>query len=161
MVVVESLVHAIPALELAGFLVRKRQSAALVLDRIYVNLYLVAYRQIGVVAELGSRNHTLALVADVNGNFALVDLGYGTLHHLARGDVRQSFVVSLGNRLFVLAAVKIQIVLKRIPVEVFVCYNLVFFHNCGNVLRCNRSLMVYNQLFAFRTHNRARKDSQI
>ena len=140
LVVVQSLVHTIPALELTGLLVRENQCAALVLNRLYVDLYLVAYLQVGIIAELRNGDDTLALVADVNGNFALVDLGNRTLDNLAHGDVRQGLVIGLGYGLLVLATVEIQIVLIRIPVEVLVCYFLVFFHDVEIFLRCNRSL---------------------
>ena len=128
LVLLQSLVDTIPALELTGLLVRKGQLSVLVLGRLDIDFDLVAHFQIGVVAELRDGDDTLALVADVHQNLALGDGGYGTFDHFADVDVRQRLVIRLGDLGFVLV-VNAQVVFKRIPVEILVCdYVLYFFH---------------------------------
>ena len=128
LVVVESLVDTIPALQLASLLVRESQLAALVLYRLDINLHLVADFQVGIVAELGSGDHTLALVADIDRDLALADLGNGTLYDLAHGDVRKRLVINIGNLLTALV-VYTQIVLECVPIEILVGYVFHLFHN--------------------------------
>lgn len=94
-VLFEGLVHTIPRFELTCLLVRKNQLSALVLGRLDIDLDLIADLQVGVVAELGNGNDTLALVADVHENLALGNARNGTFHDLADVDVRKRLVVSL------------------------------------------------------------------
>ena len=140
LVLLQRLVDTIPALELTGFLVRKGQLSVLVLGRIDIDFDLVAYLQVGVVAELRNGDDTLALVADVYQNFTLGDGGYGTFDHFADVDVRQRLVVSLGDLGLVLV-VNAQVVLKRIPVEILVCDYVFYFFHVWKLVRYNRSLI--------------------
>ena len=119
---------------------REGQLAVLVLDRLHVDFDLVAYLQVGIVAELRDGDDTLALIAYIDDNFALVDTRYGSLDHFADVDVRKRLVVSLGDLAFVLV-VNTQVVLKSIPVEIFVCDYILYFFHCGNFVRFNRSLI--------------------
>ena len=111
-VLLQRFVDTVPRLELPGFLVRKGQLAVLVLGRLHVDFDLVAYLQVGVVAELRYGDDTLALIADIDDNLALVDARYGSLDHFADVDVRKRLVVSLGDPGFVLV-VHAQVVFKR------------------------------------------------
>ena len=126
-VLLEGLVHTIPRLELTRFLVRKSQLTVLILGRLDVNLDLVADLQIRVVTELRNGDDTLALVADIDDHFALVDTDDRTFGHLVCGDVRKSLVISLADLLFGLV-VNAQVVFKRVPVKVLVCNFFCFFH---------------------------------
>ena len=130
-VLLQRFVDTVPRLELPGFLVRKGQLAVLVLGRLHVDFDLVAYLQVGVVAELRYRDDTLALIADIDDNLALVDTRYGSLDHFADVDVRKRLVVSLGDLGFVLV-VHTQVVFKGVPVEIFVCNYILYFFHCGN-----------------------------
>ena len=87
LVLLQSLINTIPALELTSLLVREDELTALVLYRLYINLYLVANLQLRVVTELRCCDNALALVADVYDYLALVDLGNGTLYGLTYSDV--------------------------------------------------------------------------
>ena len=130
-VLLQRFVDTVPRLELPGFLVRKGQLAVLVLGRLHVDFDLVAYLQVGVVAELRYGDDTLALIADIDDNLALVDTRYGSLDHFADVDVRKRLVVSLGDLGFVLV-VHAQVVFKGVPVEIFVCNYILYFFHCGN-----------------------------
>ena len=130
-VLFEGLVHTIPRFELTCLLVRKNQLSALVLGRLDIDLDLVADLQVGVVAELGNGNDTLALVADVHENLALGNARNGAFHDLADIDVRQRLVVSLCDLLLGMV-IDPQVVLIRVPVEILVRdYIFRFFHD-GN-----------------------------
>ena len=126
-VVGQSLIDAIPRFELASLLVREQQLADLVLNRFYINFDFVADLQFGIVAELRCRNHAFAFVADIYDYLALVDFGYRTLDRFADCDVGHRFAVLLGNLLFRLV-VQIRLALKRIPIEILVCYFNVVLH---------------------------------
>ena len=130
-VLLQRFVDTVPRLELPGFLVRKGQLAVLVLGRLHVDFDLVAYLQVGVVAELRYGDDTLALIADIDDNLALVDARYGSLDHFADVDVRKRLVVSLGDLGFVLV-VHAQVVFKGVPVEILVCNYILYFFHCGN-----------------------------
>ena len=106
---------------------RKSQLTVLILGRLDVNLDLVADLQIRVVTELRNGDDTLALVADIDDHFALVDTDDRTFGHLVCGDVRKSLVISLADLLFGLV-VNAQVVFKRVPVKVLVCNFFCFFH---------------------------------
>ena len=116
LLVVESSINALPALAQACLLVRKQQLALLVFLVLYVNLYLVAYLQVGIVAELACRDDTIALVADVYDYFFLVARNNGTLSHLMLADLVESLVVS-SVKLF-LADVDRCAIFKLFPIEV-------------------------------------------
>ncbi len=113
--VVQSSIHALPALGEAGFLVREQQLAFLVLLVLHINLNNVAYLQVGIVTELRSGNNTVALVADVHDNLFLVEGDYLTLYHLVLTYLVQGLIVSLGE--CILADVHCRTILKLFPVE--------------------------------------------
>ena len=92
--VVESSVDTLPALRQTGFLVRENELALLVLCIFYVDFHNVTHLQVGVVAELRSGDDTIALVADVDNNFLLVDSCYSTINNLMVGYLVKCFVVS-------------------------------------------------------------------
>ena len=130
-VVLQSLVDAVPRFELASLLVREQELSALVLYRLHVNLDFVADLQFRVIAEFRCRNDAFALVADIHDYLALVDFGYGTLDGLAYGNVGHRVVVLLRD--FVLRlVVQTRLVLKRIPIEILVCYFNVVLHTGKN-----------------------------
>jgi len=72
-VVLQCLVDILPALLEASLLVRKNELTALVLLVLNINLYLVTSLELWVVTEFRSRDDTIALVADVNNYFLLVN----------------------------------------------------------------------------------------
>ena len=92
------------------------QLTFLVLCVLYIHLNGVAGLQLGVVAELASRDNTVALVADVNNDFLLVDADDSTVNYLMLADLVKGLVISLVE-LF-LADVSGSAILKLIPVEV-------------------------------------------
>ena len=73
LVVLQCLVDILPALLEASLLVRKNELTALVLLVLNINLYLVTSLELWVVTEFRSRDDTIALVADVNNYFLLVN----------------------------------------------------------------------------------------
>ena len=113
LVTLHGLVDVVPALLKTGLLVRKLQLTVLVLLALDIDLYLIADLEIGVVAELRCGNDTIALVADVDNDFLLVDGDNGTLVLL---DLVQSLVVGLGQFAFAIAS--LGTALKLVPVEV-------------------------------------------
>ena len=116
LVALHGLVDVVPALLKTGLLVRKLQLTILVLLALDIDLYLIADLEIGVVAELRCGNDTIALVADVDNDFLLVDGDNGTLNHLVLLDLVQSLVVGLGQFAFAIAS--LGTALKLVPVEV-------------------------------------------
>ena len=74
---------------------REDQLTFLVLCALYVNLNLVADLKIWVVAEFRSGDDTVALVADVDNNFLLVNRDNRTFNNLMIGYLAKGFVVSL------------------------------------------------------------------
>ena len=131
-VLLQRLVDTVPRLELTGFLVREGQLSVLVLRSLDIDFDLVAYLQVGVVAELRYGNDALALIADVDDHLTLVDTRYGSLDHFADVDVRKRLVVSLGDLGLVLV-VHAQVVFKGVPVEILVCDYILYFFHCGNL----------------------------
>ena len=73
LVVLQCLVDILPALLEASLLVRKNELTALVLLVLNINLYLVTSLELWVVTEFRSRDDAIALVADVNNYFLLVN----------------------------------------------------------------------------------------
>ena len=116
LVTLHGLVDVVPALLKTSLLVRKLQLTVLVLLALNIDLYLVADLEIGVVAELRCGNDTIALVADVDNDFLLVDGDNGTLNHLVLLDLVQGLVVGLGQFAFAIAS--LGTALKLVPVEV-------------------------------------------
>ena len=95
---------------------REDQLTLLVLSALYVNLYLVTDLQIRIVAELRSGDDTIALVADVDNNFLLVNRDHCTFYYLMVGYLAQGFVISLVE--FFLADTSTCSILELIPVEI-------------------------------------------
>ena len=81
-----------------------------------VNLNLVTNLQVGVVTELRSRNDTIALVADVNNHFLLVDRDDSSLDNFVILNLVQCVVV--GFRLIFFAHAGACAILKLFPIEV-------------------------------------------
>ena len=116
LVTLHGLVDVVPALLKTSLLVRKLQLTVLVLLALDIDLYLIADLEIGVVAELRCGNDTIALVADVDNDFLLVDGDNGTLNHLVLLNLVQGLVVGLGQFAFAIAS--LGTALKLVPVEV-------------------------------------------
>ena len=95
---------------------RKNQLTLLVLSTLYVNLYLVTDLQIRIVAEFRSGDDTIALVADVDNNFLLVNRNHRTFNNLMVGNLAKGFVVSLVE-LF-LANTSSCAILELVPVKI-------------------------------------------
>ena len=95
---------------------RKDQLTLLVLLVLYVNLYLVTYLEVWVVAEFACRDDTIALIADVYDNLFLVARDYGSLGHLMLADLVEGFVVSFVKLFF--ADVCSRAIFKLFPIEV-------------------------------------------
>ena len=96
----------------------KDELTFLVLGGLNVNLNLVTNLEIWIVTELRSLDDTLALVTYVDDNLSLGDGGNGSFHNLVLHDLGKSLVVSVLDRLLVLAAVNLGAALKSVPVEV-------------------------------------------
>lgn len=116
LVTLHGLVDVVPALLKTSLLVRKLQLTVLVLLALDIDLYLIADLEIGVVAELRCGDDTIALVADVDNDFLLVDGDNGTLNHLVLLNLVQGLVVGLGQFAFAIAS--LGTALKLVPVEV-------------------------------------------
>ena len=112
----ESLINLIPRLRHASLLVREDQLTLLVFSALYVNLYQVADLQVGIVAELRSGDNTVALVADVDNNFLLVNRDDLTFNYLVVGYFVKGFVVRLVK--FFLANTSGRTILELIPIEI-------------------------------------------
>ena len=95
---------------------RKNQLTLLVLSTLYVNLYLVTDLQIRIVAEFRSGDDTIALVANVDNNFLLVNRDNRTFNYLMVCYLVQGFIVSLVE-LF-LANTCGRAILELVPVEI-------------------------------------------
>ena len=116
LLLVESLIHAIPSLRQACLLVRKQQLTLAVLSALHVDLHHVALFQVGVVAEFSGGDDTIALVANVDNNFFLVNADDLAIHNLMVGHLVQGFVVGL-VKLF-LAYIGHGAFFKLVPVKV-------------------------------------------
>ena len=128
LVIIQSLVYTIPRLELTGLFVRQDQLTFFVLGAVDINLDLFAYGQFGVVAELADGDDTFALVADVNDNFAFVDVDNRSFNDFADLHLRKRLIVRFGNLIFGFV-VEGRFVFECVPVEILVCdYFLIFFH---------------------------------
>ncbi len=114
--ILESSVDALPALAQAGFLVRKNELSLLVLLILYVDFNLVAYLQFGIVAELRCGDDTIALIADVDDYFLLVDGDNFSLYDLMLRHLVEGFVVGLCQVLLV--DFYVSTILKLFPIEV-------------------------------------------
>ena len=73
LLVLEGCINTLPALAEASLLVRQDELTLTVFLVLNVNLNLVANLKVGVVAEFACGNDTVALVADVDDNFLLVN----------------------------------------------------------------------------------------
>ena len=123
------LIDALPALEDAGFLVRKEQLAVGVFLALYVHFNLVTHFEIGVVAQLGGGDNTVALETDVHNGFAVADAYNGTLNDFLLGERLESLLVLFGH-LFDLIAFDFFFFIDGSPVKI--CYRLHIFiiHVC-------------------------------
>ena len=115
-VVLQCLVDVLPALLQACLLVGENELSALVLLVLHVDFNLVAYLEVRVVTELGSGDDAVALVADVDDYFLLVDGDDGAFHHLVFLDLVERLVVCLGE--VALVGLVPGTVLELVPVEV-------------------------------------------
>ena len=115
-ILLESIVDLVPRLRQTSLLVRKNQLTLLVLSTFYVNLYLVTDLQIRIVAEFRSGDDTIALVANVDNNFLLVNRDNRTFNYLMVCYLVQGFIVSLVE-LF-LANTCGRAILELVPVEI-------------------------------------------
>ncbi len=71
LVVLESLVDAVPAAGLAGFLVRETELTVLVLEGLDVDFHLIAYLQVGIVAEFAYGDDGVGFHADIHAYLTL------------------------------------------------------------------------------------------
>ncbi len=110
-----SLINAVPSLSSASLFVRKHELALLVLLALDINLYLVAYLEVGIVTELCCRYDTVRLVAYVHYDLAFVDRDNCTFYNLLVLDGVKSVVV-LFDFFFVFCALLLCFI--GIPVEV-------------------------------------------
>ena len=115
-ILLEGSIDLVPRLAQAGLLVRKDQLTLLVLCALNIHLHLVTDLQVGIVAELRSRDDTVALVADVDHHFLLVDGDDSSFHHLVVGHFVQGFVVRFVK--FLTADTSGRAILKLFPIEV-------------------------------------------
>ena len=89
-------VDALPALGGAGLLVREDELSFFVFLIFDVNLYFVPDFEVGVVAEFADGDDAVALVADVDDHFALVDGDDLSLDDLMVVDAGEALFVSAG-----------------------------------------------------------------
>jgi hypothetical protein len=96
--------------------VRENELTVLVLLVLNVNLNLVAELQVGIVTEFRSGDDTIALVADVDHHFLLVDRDNSAFYNLVVLNLAHGTLVGLG--LLFLAHAGACAILELIPVEV-------------------------------------------
>lgn len=82
-----------PPVSQASLLVRQNELTALVFLILYVNVYFVAYLQVGIVAELRSGDDTIALVTNVDHYLFLINRDNGTLDYLVLLNLVQRVIV--------------------------------------------------------------------
>ncbi len=95
----------------------KNELALLVLLAFDVYLYGVADLKVRIVAELGCRDDTLALVSDVDDHFPLVDSGDRAFYDLVLYNLGESLVVCLLYIFLTYVAIDIVLFLERVPIE--------------------------------------------
>ena len=69
----ESSINAIPRLRSTSLIVRKNKLTLYTFEAFNVNFNCITYSEFGVVTEFRSVDDTIALVTDINYNFALVN----------------------------------------------------------------------------------------
>ena len=118
LVVVASLIDAVPRLKGASLLVGKDQLTLPVLCGLYIDLNFVTNLEVWVITELRSRDDTLALVTYIDDNFSLVDAGDCSFHNLVLDDLGKGLVISLFNFFLVCFSVDFGASLEGFPIEV-------------------------------------------
>ena len=93
--VVVGLVHAVPRLEDAGFLVAEHQLAVGVLLALDIDLNLVASLQVGIVANLADGDDAVALGTDVDDHLAVGDGHDGTLDDFLLGKSIEALLIGV------------------------------------------------------------------
>ncbi len=111
----ECFVDVVPTAGSACLFVAEYELTVLVLLALDIDLYLVADLEVRIVAELGSGDDTVGLVADIDYDFAFVDGCNSTLYDFVVFDSTQGVVI-LFEGFFVLCAFRLFLV--GIPVEV-------------------------------------------
>ena len=97
---------------------REDELAFLVFGVLHVDFHGVADGQVGIVTEFVDADHALALVADVDDDFALVDGGDGAFYDLILVDAAEALAVAFFVRGF-LAGVE-AVIFKGVPIELVV-----------------------------------------
>jgi len=107
--------------------VREHQLALLVLLVFNVNFHLVTHLQVWCIAEFAARNDTVALVTDVDNDFAVVDGCNCTVNHFVVVHVVQcAFIGCLVSCLVgCLTAI-----LEFFPIEIFQRIDVLNCHKC-------------------------------
>ena len=95
LLVVVSLIDALPALQDAGLLVTEHQLAIGILLALDIDLNLVAGLQVGVVAHLADGDDTVALGSHIDDHFALGDGDDGTFDNFLLGERVKALVIGL------------------------------------------------------------------
>ena len=124
LVVILSLVDALPALAETSFLVREHQLALLVLLVLHIDLNLIANLQVGIVTEFRGGDNTITLVANVDHDLFLVDGDHLSLYNLLLSNLAKRLVVGFLQTL--LAGRRACSVLVLVPVEVLQTFVLYF-----------------------------------
>ena len=99
-----SLVDTLPALEDAGFLVGEKQLAVGVFLALDVDFNLVAHFEIGVVAQFGGGDDTVALESDVDNGLTVADADDGTFDNFLFGELSAAHFYNPCVRFFVFVA---------------------------------------------------------
>ena len=112
-----SLIDAIPRLEDAGFLVGEKELTVGVFLALDIDLDLVASLELGVVAQLGSGDDTVALESDVDNSLAVADAHDSTFNNFLLGESVESLFVLFGH-LFGLFIVDVFFFVDSRPVKI-------------------------------------------
>ena len=111
---------------------RKYELSLLVFLIYDVNLYSITYLEVWSVTEFVARDDSIALVANVDHNFAIVDACYSTIDYFVVINVVECAFVSCSLCSSVSSCCAI--VLECFPIEIFQRFNVLSFHKLIKVL---------------------------
>ncbi len=118
LLVVVSLVDALPALEDTGFLVAEHQLAVAVLLALDIDLNLVAGLQVGVVAQFAGGDDAVALGSHVHHGLAVVDGDDGALDDILLREGVEALLVGVIVHIGAVVADFTGFLVEGIPIEI-------------------------------------------
>ena len=113
----ESSVNAIPRLRSTSLIVRKNELTLYTFEAFNINFNCITYSEFGVVTEFRSVDDTIALVTDINYNFALVNSLNNAVNHFVFANATEGCFVGsceLFNALFTCYVTAFE----RFPIEI-------------------------------------------